>query len=103
VALTLSPFVRVPDWQVAWRFNCTQHPQERGAHYKLFQRKFGEVPMISDASEAAIDQIVASCNGDIRGALKALLRVNEQLEAELAQFYAAVGLDGMARGSNAVH
>jgi hypothetical protein len=53
--------------------------------------------------EAAIDQIVASCNGDIRGALKALLRVNEQLEAELAQFYAAVGLDGMARGSNALH
>ena len=46
--------------------------------------------MISDASEAAIDQIVASCNGDIRGALKALLLVNEQLEAELAQFYAAV-------------
>jgi hypothetical protein len=59
--------------------------------------------MISDANEAAIDQIVASCNGDIRGALKALLRVNEHLEAELAQFYAAVGLDGMARGSNAVH
>ena len=29
--------------------------------------------MISDASEAAIDQIVATCNGDIRGALKALL------------------------------
>ena len=24
--------------------------------------------MISDASEAAIDQIVASCNGDLRGA-----------------------------------
>ena len=52
--------------------------------------------MISDPSEAAIDQIVASCNGDIRGALKALLLVNEQLEAELQQFYAAVGL-GMAR------
>jgi hypothetical protein len=52
--------------------------------------------MISDASEAAIDQIVASCNGDIRGALKALLLVNEQLEAEMAQFYASVGLDGMA-------
>ena len=51
--------------------------------------------MISDASEAAIDQIVASCNGDIRGALKALLLVNEHLEAELAQFYAAVG--SMAR------
>jgi hypothetical protein len=59
--------------------------------------------MITDASEAAIDQIVATCNGDMRGALKALLMVNEQLEAELAQFYAAAGLDGMARGSNLVH
>ena len=59
--------------------------------------------MIPNASEAAIDKIVANCNGDIRGALKALLQVNEQLEAELAQFYAAVGLDGMARGSNAIH
>lgn len=59
--------------------------------------------MIPNASEAAIDQIVANCNGDIRGALKALLQVNEQLEAELARFYAAVGLDGMARGSNAIH
>ena len=49
--------------------------------------------MISDASEAAIDQIVATCNGDMRGALKALLLVNEQLEAELAQFYAATGLN----------
>jgi hypothetical protein len=59
--------------------------------------------MISNASDAAIDQIVANCNGDIRGALKALLMVNEQLEAELAQIYAAVGLDGMSRGSIAVH
>ena len=39
-------------------------------------------------NEAAIDQIVAACNGDLRGALKALLLVNEQLEAELAQLYA---------------
>ena len=34
-----------------------------------------------------------SCNGDIRGALKALLLVNEQLEAELQQFYAAAARD----------
>ena len=59
--------------------------------------------MISNASEAAIDQIVANCNGDIRSALKALLMVNEQLEAELVQFYAAAGLGGMSRGSMAVH
>jgi hypothetical protein len=59
--------------------------------------------MISDPSEAAIDQIVASCDGDIRGALKALLLVNEQLEAELAQFYAAAAYDGPARGSKLLH
>jgi hypothetical protein len=46
--------------------------------------------MLCKSNEAAIDQIVASCNGDIRGALKALLLVNEHLEAELQQVYAAV-------------
>ena len=46
--------------------------------------------MTSLPNEAAIDEIVASCNGDIRGALKALLLVNEQLEAELAELYATV-------------
>ena len=44
-------------------------------------------------NEAVIDEIVASCNGDLRGALKALLLVNEQLEAELRQLYAAAGQD----------
>lgn len=60
--------------------------------------------MTSEASEAAIDHIVATCNGDIRGALKALLLVNEQLEAELAQAYAAV-IHGefTPRGSNVLH
>ena len=37
--------------------------------------------MTSRRNEAAIDEIVASCDGDVRGALKALLLVNEQLEA----------------------
>ena len=59
--------------------------------------------MSSRSSEAAIDQIVANCNGDLRGALKALLLVNEQLEAELAQFYAAAAQDGLARGSKLLH
>ena len=60
--------------------------------------------MISDPSEATIDQIVATCNGDIRGALKALLMVNEHLEAELAQLYAVVTNGGpFERGSNALH
>ena len=60
--------------------------------------------MTSRPNEAAIDEIVASCNGDMRGALQALLLVNEQLEAELAQLYAAVIHTGpFRRGSDALH
>ena len=49
--------------------------------------------MTFEAGEAAIDEIVASCGGDIRGALKALLIVNEQLEDELQRLYAAAQED----------
>ena len=60
--------------------------------------------MTSRANEAAIDEIIASCNGDMQGALKALLLVNEQLEAELQQLYAAVAIGGpFERGSSVLH
>ena len=59
--------------------------------------------MTSEPSEAAIDRIVATCNGDMRGALKALLLVNEQLETELAQAYAAVSSRPTPQGSSALH
>jgi hypothetical protein len=49
----------------------------------------GEFQMGFEAGEDVIDEIVASCNGDIRGALRALLMVNERLEDELQQLYAA--------------
>lgn len=84
------------------RLDCTRNPQIGGGP-KFVQAYHRRSSHDFNASEAAIDQIVANCNGDIRGALKALLLVNERLEAELAEFYAAVGLDGMARGSSAVH
>ena len=55
-------------------------------------------------NETVIDQIVATCNGDLRGAVKALLLVNEQLEAELAQLYATVSHGGLApRGGSVLH
>jgi len=58
--------------------------------------------MSSALHETAIDEIVARCNGDLRGALKALLLVNEQLEAELAELHAAVG--GLTKPNrNALH
>jgi hypothetical protein len=54
--------------------------------------------------EAAIDDIVASCDGDTRGALKALLLVNEQLETELRQLHAAAACGVAAgRGSTVLH
>jgi hypothetical protein len=60
--------------------------------------------MNSRPSETAIDRIVANCNGDIHGALRALLLINEQLEAELQQLYAAVAVGGpFERGTNALH
>ena len=60
--------------------------------------------MSSGFHETAIDEIVARCNGDIRGALKALLLVNEHLEAELAELHAMV-TDGGSPGSrrNVLH
>jgi hypothetical protein len=42
---------------------------------------------VLDHHNAVIDEIVANCNGDLRGAVKALLLVNEQLETELNYFY----------------
>ena len=60
--------------------------------------------MSSGLHETAIDEIVARCNGDIRGALKALLLVNEQLEAELAELHAAVAYGGLQGSSgNVLH
>jgi hypothetical protein len=60
--------------------------------------------MSAKPNEAVIDQIVASCNGDVHGALRALLLVNEQLETELRQLYAVVAHGGFAdRGNNVLH
>ena len=60
--------------------------------------------MSSGSHENAIDEIVARCNGDIRGALKALLLVNEQLEAELAELHAVVALGALGRPNrNVLH
>jgi replication-associated recombination protein RarA len=60
--------------------------------------------MNTQVNDNAIDEIVATCNGDIRGALKALMLVNEQLESELQQLYAAVGgIAPVERGTSALH
>ena len=60
--------------------------------------------MNTEINETMIDEIVAACNGDIRSALKALMLVNEHLEAELQQLHAAVAHRAtVERGSSALH
>jgi len=36
---------------------------------------------------AAVDKIVAACDGNVHGALEVLLLLNEHLEAEIQQLY----------------
>jgi hypothetical protein len=60
-------------------------------------------PMRPDLSDDLIDDIIASCNGDLRGALKALLLVNEQLETELQQLYAAASRGSVSRAGANLH
>jgi hypothetical protein len=43
------------------------------------------LPPASDAYEAAVDNAIATCNGDLRGALKALIIANEFLERDLRE------------------
>ena len=56
------------------------------------------------SKDAAIDEIVASCSGDLRGAVRALLLINEHLEAELVRFYAAAADQSLVqRGNHILH
>lgn len=43
-------------------------------------------------TEVAIEKIIASCDGNMRGALEALMLVNEHLEAELCRLYSFMSL-----------
>jgi hypothetical protein len=55
-------------------------------------------------TEALIDRIVAMCDGDVRGALKALMLVNEHLELQLEQLYAAnVGKEKSRPRTHSLH
>ena len=47
-----------------------------------------------DQYEQDVDEIVAACNGDLRGAVKALMLVNEQLEQKLQRISAEEPIPG---------
>jgi hypothetical protein len=50
--------------------------------------------MASRRTEVAIETIIASCDGNMRGALEALMLVNEHLEQELQRLYAVMSRIG---------
>jgi len=47
------------------------------------------LPSALDAYEAEVDYAIASCNGDLRGALKALIIANEFLERDFQKAMAS--------------
>ena len=56
----------------------------------------------SPAYEQACDRLIAMCNGDPRGTIKALILANEYLETELSEMRAkAVNLGAAVRRSRA--
>ena len=56
----------------------------------IFVVRAGGLGMKVKSIDTAIDEIVAACDGNVRGALEVLLLLNENLEAELDQLYATL-------------
>ena len=55
------------------------------------------LPPVTDAYDAAVEDAIAICNGDLRGALKALIIANEFLERDLERALApSIAHDGNA-------
>lgn len=44
----------------------------------------------TDRLEAAVDEAIAACGGDVRAALKAMIVANEYLETEVSELMKAV-------------
>jgi hypothetical protein len=47
-------------------------------------------PEQDDELEAAVDQAIAACDGDLRAAIRALIVANDYLETEVAELMKAV-------------
>jgi hypothetical protein len=52
----------------------------------------GSQPIAQDADglEAAVDQAIATCGGDMRSAIRALIVANDYLESEVSELMKAV-------------
>jgi hypothetical protein len=54
-------------------------------------------PVEDDDLEAAVDQAIAACGGDLRASIRALIVANDYLETEVAELMKAVS-HAYARG-----
>jgi len=59
------------------------------------------LPPAIDPYETAVDDAIATCNGDLRGALKALIIANEFLERDLERALAPDGSPSIVHDGNA--
>ena len=57
-------------------------------------------PATDDAYDAAVEDAIATCNGDLRGALKALIIANEFLERDLERALAFDAVPSIAHDGN---
>jgi hypothetical protein len=51
------------------------------------------LPPTLDRYDAAVEDAIATCNGDLHGAVKALMLVNEVLESQLEELKSAMRTD----------
>ena len=58
------------------------------------------LPPAVDPYESAVDDAIATCNGNLRGALKALIIANEFLERDLERALASDGAPSIAHDGN---
>ena len=59
------------------------------------------LPPVTDAYDAAVEDAIATCSGDLRGALKALIIANEFLERDLQKVLASSAAPSVARDGDA--
>ena len=57
-------------------------------------------PATDDAYDTAVEDAIATCNGDLRGALKALIIANEFLERDLERALASDAAPSIAHDGN---
>jgi hypothetical protein len=59
------------------------------------------LPPDLDVYEAAVDDVIAACDGDLRGALTALIVANEFLERDLQEAFASAAAPSIADNGDA--